>query len=155
MWDLSTFPHRNSISRGFRKWRRGSQVFCDFRMSQPQMGEEKSPAGGGFFQGFIAPSWKESPQTQISHCLELAVSPQGEFQEPKGRTLCSWGKILAVLALGPRCPLKVIVCKGAGVSRLFTGNFAWVLSHHSLWVLGKAIWGQEEGIKACLARASA
>lgn len=97
---LFSFPHR--ISRGFRKWGRGRQEFCDFRMSQLKMGEEKCPAEGvSFFQGFISPSGNDSPPTRVSHCLELAVSPRVNFRSAGGGRSAVGGKSSLSSLWGP------------------------------------------------------
>lgn len=80
LWELSSFPHRNRISRSLRKWGRGRQEIYDFRMKQLQMRKKTPCRGSGLFPRLHCPSWKDSSQTQVSHCLELAVSPQGELQ---------------------------------------------------------------------------
>lgn len=77
---LPSILHRNKVSRGFRKWGRGRHEIYDCRMSQPQMGKKTPCRGSGLFPRLHCPSWKDSPQTQVSHCPQLAVSPQGELQ---------------------------------------------------------------------------
>lgn len=78
--ELPSIPHRNRISRGFRKWGRGRHKIHDCRMSQPQMGRKTPCRGSGLLPRIHCPLWKDSPQTQVSHCPELATSPQGELQ---------------------------------------------------------------------------
>lgn len=103
--ELPSILHRNKISRGFRKWGRGRHEIYDCRMSQPQMGKKTPCRGSGLFPRLHCPSWKDSPQTQVSHCPELAVSPQENFKS-KGRAGGRWGKILAILPPGPLMPMK-------------------------------------------------
>ena len=94
---LPSILHRNKVSRGFRKWGRGRHEIYDCRMSKPQMGKKTPCRGNGLFPRLHCPSWKDSPQTQVSHCPELAMSPSS----PSGGQVAAGGKSLLFCLWGP------------------------------------------------------
>lgn len=94
LWELSSFSHKNRTTRVSTKWGRGRQEFCDFRMSQLQMGEEKAPAEGvGSFQAFIAPSWKDT-STRLVTAQSWLCHHRVNFKTPKGGHSAAGGKSL-------------------------------------------------------------